>query len=72
MACPHFSKEALQLAKKGQRLIGQYRQNTMSIGTKILVDRQTGANCPFRYAGGLTPLLGRDGKPVVTTILNED
>ena len=23
-------------------------------------------------AGGLTPLLGRDGKPVVTTILEEE
>lgn len=60
------------MAKKDQRFIGQYRQNTMSIETEILVDRQTGVNCPFHHAGGLTPLLGRDGKPVVTTVLDED
>ncbi|MBR5562587.1 MAG: xylan 1,4-beta-xylosidase [Clostridia bacterium] len=38
---------------------------------EILVDRETGVNYLFRqngYAGGLTPLLDRDGKPVVTPI----
>ena len=41
--------------------------------TMILVDKQTGVNYLFvqnGYAGGLTPLLNRDGKPVVTTVNN--
>lgn len=41
---------------------------------EILVDRETGVNYLFRqngYAGGLTPLLDRDGKPVVTPIINK-
>ena len=39
----------------------------------ILVDKQTGVNYLFvqtGYGGGLTPLLDRDGKPVVTTVAN--
>ena len=38
---------------------------------EIWVDRETGINylwCHQGYAGGLTPLLGRDGKPVITTV----
>ena len=41
--------------------------------TTILVDKQTGVNYLFvqnGYGGGLTPLLDRDGKPVVTTVAN--
>ena len=37
--------------------------------TKILVDTETGVNYLFvgeGYAGGLTVLLDKDGKPVVT------
>ena len=44
-----------------------------SPSTTILVDKQTGVNYLFvvnGYAGGLTPLLNRDGKPVVTTVAN--
>lgn len=40
----------------------------------IIVDRETGVNYLYHgsgYGGGLTPLLDRDGKPVVTTILNQ-
>ena len=40
-------------------------------GVKILVDRVTGVNYMWTesgYAGGLTPLLNRDGTPVVTPI----
>ena len=40
-------------------------------GTEIWVDRETGVNSVFHfsgYAGGLTPLLDKDGKPVVTPI----
>lgn len=43
-------------------------------GTMIYVDKETGVNYLFvanGYAGGLTPLLDRDGKPVVTPIINK-
>lgn len=42
-------------------------------GTEIWVDKETGVNYLFHasgYAGGLTPLLDRDGKPVITTVIN--
>ena len=41
---------------------------------EIWVDRETGVNYLFHasgYAGGLTPLLNRDGTPVVTPIPKE-
>lgn len=43
-------------------------------GTTIYVDKETGVNYLFvasGYAGGLTPLLDRDGKPVVTPIIDK-
>ena len=41
---------------------------------EIWVDTQTGVNYLFHasgYAGGLTPLLNRDGTPVITTVVNK-
>ena len=41
----------------------------------IYVDRKTGVNYLFTaagYAGGLTPLLNRDGTPVVTPVSKYD
>ncbi len=41
---------------------------------EIWVDRQTGVNYLFHasgYAGGLTPLLNRDGTPVVIPVPNK-
>ena len=43
-------------------------------GFEIWVDVETGVNYLWRatgYAGGLTVLLDRDGKPVITPILNK-
>lgn len=63
------------MAKKNQRFLEQYRYDTMTTMTKILVDRQTGVNYLFHQsanAGGLTPLLDREGKPVVTAVFDED
>ena len=40
---------------------------------EIWVDRETGVNYVFHaagYAGGITPLLDRDGKPVVSPVKN--
>ena len=45
-----------------------YSQGVIDV-IEILVDTETGVNYVFRkdgYAGGLTPLLDKDGKPVVT------
>ena len=42
---------------------------------EIWVDTQTGVNYLFHasgYAGGLTPLLDRDGKPVISPLPVED
>ena len=43
--------------------------------TQILVDKKTGVNYLFvasGYAGGLTPLLNRDGTPVVSSLPLEE
>ena len=49
-----------------------YSQGTVNV-MEIWVDKETGVNYVFYksgYAGGMTPLLDRDGKPVVSPILN--
>lgn len=51
-----------------------YSQGTMNV-TEIWVDKETGVNYVFHasgYAGGMTPLLDRDGKPVVSSISYRD
>lgn len=58
------------------RFVKIYSQGNSFTSTQIdiYVDKVTGVNYMFRhdgYAGGLTPLLGRDGKPVVTPIDNK-
>lgn len=55
---------------KDHRFVKIYSQGTLDY-VEILVDKETGVNYLFRqsgYAGGLTPLLDKDGKPVVTPI----
>ena len=57
------------MAKKEERFIQVHSENFG--GQVILVDKMTGVNYLFvqsGYAGGLTPLLNRDGTPVVTPI----
>ncbi len=54
---------------KEKRFKKVYSQGAGSI--MILVDKETGINylfCSSGYAGGLTVLLDRDGKPVVTPV----
>ena len=56
------------------RFVKVYSQGAINI-SEIWVDRETGVNYIFRAsgnAGGLTPLLNRDGTPVVTTVLDEE
>ncbi len=59
------------MAKKDRRFIEPYTEDGIVTMTKILVDKETGVNYLFHQssnAGGLTPLLDREGKPVVTTV----
>ena len=45
-----------------------YKQGVVSV-MEIWVDTETGVNYLYRedgYSGGLTPLLDRDGKPLIT------
>jgi hypothetical protein len=54
---------------KDKRFIKTYSQDMGS--TIILVDKETGVNYLFSscgYAGGLTVLLDREGKPVITPV----
>ena len=56
---------------KNDRFEKVYSQGIMNV-MEIWVDKETGVNYVFHasgYAGGLTPLLDRDGKPVVSTIV---
>ena len=60
------------MAKTNDRFEKTYSQGTMNI-TEIWVDKETGVNYVFHvsgYAGGFTPLLDRDDKPVISPILN--
>lgn len=57
---------------KNERFEKVYTQGSLST-IEIWVDKETGVNYIFRqsgHAGGLTPLLDRDGKPVVSTVIN--
>ena len=50
-----------------------YSQGTLTTA-EVYVDKETGVNylfMPSGYAGGLTPLLGRDGKPVISPVERE-
>ena len=56
---------------KDERFEKIYSQGGFVTVTEIWVDKETGVNYIFHgsgNAGGLTPLLDRDGKPVVTPI----
>ena len=59
--------------KKEERFIKVYSQSGGLTGNQmvIYVDKETGVNYLFSscgYAGGMTPLLNRDGTPVVTPV----
>lgn len=61
-------KEGIVMTK--DRFVRVYSQGKLD-AIMIFVDRKTGVNYMFNkvgYAGGLTPLLDKDGKPVITPI----
>ena len=67
----HFRREEDMF--KDNRFEKVYSQGSLTV-TEIWVDKQTGVNYIFHqsgYAGGLTPLLDRDGKPVISPIINK-
>lgn len=52
-----------------KRFVKIYSQKMGTV--EILVDRETGVNYLFHsagYSGGLTALLDKDGKPIVTPV----
>ena len=52
---------------KNERFEKVYSQGTMNV-TEIWVDKETGVN--YLYHAGMTPLLDREGKPVISPIIN--
>ena len=57
---------------KNVRFEKVYKQRGMTV-TEIWVDKETGVNYVFHaggYAGGMTPLLDREGKPIISPIVN--
>lgn len=53
------------------RFIQVYKQSGFGDRVQIWVDRETGVNYIYMsqgYGGGITPLLDRDGKPVITAV----
>ena len=59
-------------AKKEKRFVRVYAQNSFTDNTmQIYVDTQTGVNYLFSsagYAGGITPLLDRNGNVVISPL----
>lgn len=59
---------------KNKRFIIAEKQSGFSVGTYVLIDRETGVNYLYvnsGYSGGLTVLVDAEGKPIVTPIVEE-
>ncbi len=57
---------------KNERFEKIYSQGAVNI-MEIWMDKETGVNYVFHasgYSGGMTPLLDKDGKPIISPIVN--
>ncbi|MCI8536247.1 MAG: xylan 1,4-beta-xylosidase [Hungatella sp.] len=57
---------------KNERFEKIYSQGAVNI-MEIWIDKETGVNYVFHasgYSGGMTPLLDKDGKPIISPIVN--
>ena len=62
------------MAKNQERFEKIYSQGAINT-MEIWVDRETGINYLFHaagYAGGMTPLLDREGKPVISAVYSKE
>ncbi len=58
------------MSNNKERFVKIYKQGIVSI-MEIWVDKETGVNYLHHqdgYSGGLTPLLDKDGKPVISNL----
>ena len=58
------------MSKKDNRFEKVYSQGALS-GVEVLVDKETGVNYIFTFngnAGGMTVLLDKYGKPIITPV----
>ncbi len=63
------------MAKKEKRFIVAYEESSFTTWSHVIIDRETGVNYLYYGAstgGGLTPLLDREGKPIITTVFPEE
>ncbi len=62
------------MAKKDKRFVVTEKEGGAFTGyIQVIVDKNTGVNYMFIQsgnAGGLTPLLDREGKPIITSVTN--
>jgi len=59
------------MARQDKRFVRTYNQSGFANTFQIWVDTETGVNYIYAsqgYSGGLTPLLDREGRPVVSTV----
>ena len=60
---------------KDKRFVRVHKQSGFSADAEIWVDTITGVNYLFvshSYGGGLTPLLDREGKPIISPLPVEE
>ena len=63
------------MAKKESRFIKTLGESGWAGSNEIWVDRETGVNYLYHScgnSGGLTPLLDRQGNPIITTVFDEE
>lgn len=61
------------MAKKEKRFVRVHSESSLFTDTGIIVDRQTGVNyllVSSSTGNGLTPLLDRDGRPIISSTID--